>query len=897
MGTYARARTNGAGIAVLPLTSTGTGTANVVVTKANFRPKETTFTITPIGGANLALSSHDIDDDGSGASSGNGDGVIDAGETIELSLSVRNGGGATANGASVTASVEPGSSATFHLTYDGAADPSKVFIGPGRTHPAGIPFTLDFANPLIAYTGTPPQTYSADSTSGERGIFLWQDHGGWHLQWGSGADSVQAAGTITTDGRIRGLDKLHLESGADAATISAGEDTLTFSGWTHANDLFDGIDVALADDTMLTITTASGALGNIAPSATAIGTVVFDVSNSARDGQIAYVDLALTAGAGGPWSGVVPVVFAGPELDAYAFTIDDDGTPPSSGDGDGVAEVGETVVLRPTVLNRGSGAAESVDGVVTASSGITFLDATDAYGSIPSLGQTDGVDGYRFTVNSGAGTTIDLTLTDSLGRTWAKPIEFVPPAAPTGLAFKSTPSAIELTWTPNGELDLAGYNVYRSTTSGFGFTQLSFELIRSGSRFADEELAFGASFYYRVTAVDNSGNEGPLSSELFAWTTLPQSPGWPRITNNFNFGSIGIVDTDDSGQGELYLGSHRFAFHAWEHDGADMLGFPIITGGEIWGTPGFGDVDKDGDEEIFFASQDSKFYAVHHDGTPVYGATPDFFLFNDFQGARGSVAIADVDHDAQLEIIIGTDWGRLFAFDHDGTAMNGSNPLLFSVSPLGANSRIWGSIAVGDIDNDGTREIGFCSWNDSLYVIEPDGTLEPGFPKGATLNYRSGPVFADLDADGTKEVIAGNDDGKLYAYNHDGSNYAPGGILASMPFLEGGVRCLPAVANIDGDPQLEIFVSCMDGNLYGFQHNGTGILNPNGLFVDIEPTALGFSASPIVVDVDGDSDMEILVGHRNGNFYGFHHDGTGIVGMPIPTANEIFSTAAAGDLD
>jgi hypothetical protein len=894
VGTYARARTNGAGVAALPLTSTGTGTASVVASKAEFRPEETTFTITPIGGANLALSSHDIDDDGSGASSGNGDGVIDAGETIELQVSVRNGGGASANGASVAASVEPGSSATFDLTYDGAADPAKVFIGPDRTHPGAIPFTLDFDNPVIAYTGTPPQTYSADSTSGERGIFLWQDRGGWHLRWGSGSDSVQVAGTITTDGRIRGLERLDLENGADVAVISAGEDSLTFSGWTHASDPFDGIDVALADSTMLTITTASDALGNIASSATATGTVVFDVSSSARDEQIAYVDLELTAGAGGPWSGVVPVVFAGPELDAYAFTIDDDATPPSSGDGDGVVEVGETVVLTPTVLNRGSGAAESVDGVASASSGITFLDAADAYGSIPSLVQTAGTNGYRFTVDNGAGTTIDLTLTDSLGRTWAKPIEFVRPAAPSGLAFESTSSSIELHWSPNGELDLAGYNVYRSTTSGSGFTQLSFELIRSGSRYADEDLAFGASFYYRVTAVDNSGNESLASSEVFGWTTLPQSPGWPKFSTSNIFSSPGIVDADGDGQSELYVGSQDFGFHAWKHDGDDIPGFPVLTNGPIWGTPGFGDVNKDGDEEIFFASLDSKFYAVHHDSTPVYGSTPDFFLFDDLQGARGSVAIADVDHDAQLEIIIGTDWGRLFAFDHDGTAMNGSNPLLFSVSPLGTNSRIWGTIAVGDIDNDGTREIGFCSWNDSLYVIEPDGTLEPGFPKGGTLNYRSGPVFADLDADGTKEVIAGNDDGRLYAYNHDGSNYATGGILATMPL---DIRSVPAVANIDGDPQLEIFVTCMDGNLYGFQHDGVGILNPNGLFVDIEPTASGFSASPIVVDVDGDSDMEILVGHRNGNFYGFHHDGTGIVGMPIPTANEIYSTAAAGDLD
>jgi hypothetical protein len=62
-------------------------------------------------------------------------------------------------------------------------------------------------------------------------------------------------------------------------------------------------------------------------------------------------------------------------------------------------------------------------------------------------------------------------------------------------------------------------------------------------------------------------------------------------------------------------------------------------------------------------------------------------------------------------------------------------------------------------------------------------------------------------------------------------------------------------------------------------------------------SADGISASPIVVDVDGDGDMEILVGHRNGYFYGVHLDGSRIAGMPIPTGASIFSTAAAADID
>jgi hypothetical protein len=149
------------------------------------------------------------------------------------------------------------------------------------------------------------------------------------------------------------------------------------------------------------------------------------------------------------------------------------------------------------------------------------------------------------------------------------------------------------------------------------------------------------------------------------------------------------------------------------------------------------------------------------------------------------------------------------------------------------------------------------------------------------------------------EILATNFDGKVYAWNHDGSNYATGGVLATLP---AGIPGGAAVANLDADPELEVIVGCFDANLYAFNHDGTSFLpGMGGLFADLppgpDPINDGINATPIVVDVDGDLDYEIFVGHRNFNFYGFHHDGSTIVGLPIPTGNNIYATAAAGDLD
>jgi len=225
--------------------------------------------------------------------------------------------------------------------------------------------------------------------------------------------------------------------------------------------------------------------------------------------------------------------------------------------------------------------------------------------------------------------------------------------------------------------------------------------------------------------------------------------------------------------------------------------------------------------------------------------------------------------------------------------MKGSDGLLIRVPQTDVLPRIWGPIAVADLEGDGIREIVFTSWNDSLYVVHSDGSRVAGFPRGGTDEFRGGAALGDLDNNGTLEIVAANSDHNLYVYNHDGSDYVSGGILATLPDV---IRTSVTLANLDADAELEILLGCFDGRLYAFNHDGSGFLSPGGLFADIDSTER-ISASPIVVDVDGDSHFEIFIGHRNGHFYGFRDDGTLLPGFPVPTDLEIFSTATAGDLD
>lgn len=89
------------------------------------------------------------------------------------------------------------------------------------------------------------------------------------------------------------------------------------------------------------------------------------------------------------------------------------------------------------------------------------------------------------------------------------------PSAPALLTAAADETAVRLDWADNAETDLAGYSVYRSTTSGGGYVRLNaLPLIESS--FEDGAVTLGETYYYRVTAVDTSANESDFSGEAAA---------------------------------------------------------------------------------------------------------------------------------------------------------------------------------------------------------------------------------------------------------------------------------------------------------------------------------------------------------------------------------------------
>jgi len=133
---------------------------------------------------------------------------------------------------------------------------------------------------------------------------------------------------------------------------------------------------------------------------------------------------------------------------------------------------------------------------------------------------------YFFKVESidRSGNKAGPTPTTALTFTTLTQPDTTPPAAPAALSAKTSGGTAVLTWGASPAADVTGYNVSRAEGQG-SFAAVA--TLVSGLTFTDRGLKTDATYRYRVTAVDASGNEGASAeAQAAAAATSITAPGF-----------------------------------------------------------------------------------------------------------------------------------------------------------------------------------------------------------------------------------------------------------------------------------------------------------------------------------------------------------------------------------
>ena len=353
--------------------------------------------------------------------------------------------------------------------------------------------------------------------------------------------------------------------------------------------------------------------------------------------------------------------------------------------------------------------------------------------------------------------------------------------------------------------------------------------------------------------------------------------GWPYTDTDKILGSPAIFDINLDGEKEIIFSDYTGKIFITNYSGQLLNTFQ--TDDQIWSTPAIADLNNDGTYELIVTSKDQHLYILNHEAEPILSYNANQYLL-------GTPAIGNIDSDAELEIIFAgySNQGKIFAINMDGTNVEGF--------PLQINEKIQRGVALADINNNNKVDIILGTDSEHIHAIYDDASIAFTIELGGDI--RSAPtvvkmgdqylilvgsrddhlhalsqsgdiIFSYLTGDKVESspaildhndnvyIFFGSSDGYLYGIDTNGNN------LAGFPIdIDSAVDSSPVIADLNGDQIPEIIVSSVSNDLKIFNLDGS-IYKAIPLVFEFP-----FSGHPIIDDVDLDGDLEIFVGTTTG---------------------------------
>lgn len=267
-------------------------------------------------------------------------------------------------------------------------------------------------------------------------------------------------------------------------------------------------------------------------------------------------------------------------------------------------------------------------------------------------------------------------------------------------------------------------------------------------------------------------------------------------------------------------------------------------------------------------------------------AAPILNPFGLDSGFLNRVALGDLDNDGDLDMVTGEYNGGFMYYKNSGTSTVPSfDPFQYNPFSLSTTSSIISFPALADLDNDGDLDMMVGSYYGNLQYYQNTGTaIVPVFAApidsafGFTfVGYNPAPTFADLDNDGDLDMMIGEYYGDFYYFQNTGSVSAP---AFAAPVLNafglsnvGAYLANSTFADLDGDGDMDMLSGEYYGDFVYYENAGSvsapsfgaPVNNPFGL------TTSGYVPFPCFGDLDSDGDMDIMAGEVYGAFNYFEN--------------------------
>jgi hypothetical protein len=276
---------------------------------------------------------------------------------------------------------------------------------------------------------------------------------------------------------------------------------------------------------------------------------------------------------------------------------------------------------------------------------------------------------------------------------------------------------------------------------------------------------------------------------------------------------------------------------------------PLST--EYRSSPQLIDYDRDGDLDLLSGGRGlnpSKFlFFYENTGTKTSPTwSEDASDFNPYVNAGGWYSVpklVDLDDDDDFDLVFGDYYGRLRLYWNTGSStsptwtpnVTGENQVFF-----GIDEGWYASPDFADMDNDGDVDLAYGRWNtggtSTVGVSSYRNDYNNGVYSWTTHNFFGGigtdqysyPDLVDFDGDGDYDIFVGYYNGTIGYYENTGTKTKPKWTQDTkvQGNIDVGTMSGPTIGDLDGDGDLDLVVGALDGYFYFYENLKSHPTNP-----------------------------------------------------------------------